>query len=61
MINDEPVVSFAKFSPHGKYILVATLDSTLVRFLSIFVDFLEAFYDNVVCILPILLKFILIY
>jgi len=31
LIDDEsPPVSFAKFSPNGKFILAATLDSTLV-------------------------------
>lgn len=31
LIDDkDPAVSFAKFSPNGKFILVATLDSTLV-------------------------------
>jgi len=31
LIDDKtPAVSFAKFSPNGKFILVATLDDTLV-------------------------------
>lgn len=35
LINDEhPPVSFVKFSPNGKFILVGTLDNTLVRSLS---------------------------
>jgi len=33
LIDDKnPAVSFVKFSPNGKFILVATLDSTLVSF-----------------------------
>lgn len=32
LIDDEnPPVSFAKFSPNGKFVLVGTLDNTLVR------------------------------
>lgn len=35
LIDDEnPPVSFAKFSPNGKFILVGTLDNTLVSFLA---------------------------
>ena len=30
LIDDKPPVSFVKFSPNGKLILVATLDNTLV-------------------------------
>lgn len=38
LIDDRvPAVSFAKFSPNGKFVLVATLDNTLV---SIFLLFL---------------------
>lgn len=45
LIDDKtPAVSFAKFSPNGKFILVATLDDTLVSFwqflLNVFVVFL---------------------
>ena len=33
LIDDEnPPVSFVKFSPNGKFILVGTLDNTLVIF-----------------------------
>nr|XP_010938287.1 COMPASS-like H3K4 histone methylase component WDR5B [Elaeis guineensis] len=33
LIDDKtPAVSFAKFSPNGKFILVATFDDTLIRF-----------------------------
>ncbi|GFZ18866.1 P-loop containing nucleoside triphosphate hydrolases superfamily protein [Actinidia rufa] len=36
LIDDEnPPVSFVKFSPNGKFILVGTLDNTLVSFLSV--------------------------
>lgn len=37
LIDDKvPAVSFAKFSPNGKFILVATLDDTLVSFHSFY-------------------------
>ena len=36
LIDDEnPPVSFVKFAPNGKFILVGTLDNTLVSFLSV--------------------------
>lgn len=45
--DDSPPVSFAKFSPNGKFVLTSTLDSTLVSYIcSLFLslnNFLEAF------------------
>jgi len=42
LIDDKvPAVSFAKFSPNGKFILVATLNDTLVSSL-----FLSEIYDH---------------
>ena len=43
LIDDKvPAVSFAKFSPNGKFILVATLDSTLVsKFLAFWFSLLS--------------------
>jgi COMPASS component SWD3 len=48
LIDDEnPPVSFVKFSPNGKFILAGTLDNTLVSFLVLFSSFLKHFYRNV--------------
>lgn len=45
LIDDKvPAVSFAKFSPNGKFILVATLDDTLVSFHSFYWLCLYFFY-----------------
>lgn len=45
LIDDKvPSVSFTKFSPNGKFILVATLDDTLVSFI-FFMNFGLNFYQ----------------
>jgi COMPASS component SWD3 len=48
LIDDEnPPVSFVKFSPNGKFILAGTLDNTLVSFPVLLSSFLKHFYRNV--------------
>lgn len=49
LIDDKgPAVSFVKFSPNGKFILVATLDSTLVSSRLLFDEVLNMTCDELI-------------
>ena len=49
MDDENPPVSFVRFSPNGKFILVGTLDNTLVSFFFvIFVTFVIMILENAI-------------
>ncbi|KAK6141387.1 hypothetical protein DH2020_024878 [Rehmannia glutinosa] len=57
LIDDKgPAVSFAKFSPNGKFILVGTLDDTLVKAMELlsgkFLKIYTGHVNRVYCIMP---------